>query len=58
MPPEIAAAIPLLRQLLGAMGVPVFSVAGVEADDVLGTLAVRGVPVRAAAACTAHRPGA
>lgn len=45
MPEEIRSAIPLLRTLLGALAVPVFSVPGVEADDVLGTLAVRGVQV-------------
>ena len=32
------------------MGIPVFSVPGVEADDVLGTLAVRGTQVCARAA--------
>jgi DNA polymerase-1 len=33
--------LPLIRQVLEALAVPVLEVAGVEADDVIGTLAVR-----------------
>lgn len=43
MPPEIKAGIPLAKELLQAMGIPIFAVPGVEADDVLVTLGVRGV---------------
>jgi hypothetical protein len=46
MPAEIREAIPQLRSLLSALDLPVFNVPGVEADDVLGTLAVRGVQVQ------------
>jgi DNA polymerase-1 len=40
-PPPLVAQLGRLRELLAAFGVPVFQVAGVEADDVLATLASR-----------------
>jgi 5'-3' exonuclease len=40
-PQEVCAAVPLLRQLLSVAGIPHLTVAGVEADDVLATLACR-----------------
>lgn len=39
MPPELEAQLPRLHELLGAWGLPVLSRAGVEADDVMATLA-------------------
>jgi DNA polymerase I len=42
-PPEVIAATPQLRELLRAMGIAEITLPGVEADDVIGTLAVRGV---------------
>ena len=41
MPPEIKSNIPLLRRLVEAFDIPVLEVEGVEADDVIGTLAKR-----------------
>ncbi len=41
MPEELAEQLPRLRELLGAWGVPVIEKAGVEADDVMATLARR-----------------
>jgi DNA polymerase-1 len=38
-PNEILAAIPYIHKILAAMGIPELSVAGFEADDVIGTLA-------------------
>ena len=38
-PPELSAQLPLVMDILGAYGVPVYAVAGYEADDVMGTLA-------------------
>ena len=38
-PPELASQFPLIIELLKAMGLPVLQVEGVEADDVIGTLA-------------------
>ena len=40
MPPELQVQIEPLHALIKALGMPLFSVAGVEADDVIGTLAV------------------
>ncbi len=49
MPDELQAQIEPLHELVRAMGLPLLSVPGVEADDVIGTLAVRaaaaGTPV-------------
>ncbi len=49
MPDELAAQIEPLHELVRAMGLPLLQVPGVEADDVIGTLAVQaaghGMPV-------------
>ncbi|EIJ44174.1 DNA polymerase I [Beggiatoa alba B18LD] len=39
MPPELAEQIPVIHEIVQAMGFPLLSVSGVEADDVIGTLA-------------------
>ncbi len=39
MPPELAQQLPVVKELIAAMGWPVVGVEGYEADDVLGTLA-------------------
>ena len=41
MPPEIKDNLPLLKRLVRAFDIPVLEVEGVEADDVIGTLARR-----------------
>lgn len=41
MPEELATAIPYVKQLCHAMGIPVLEVPGYEADDIIGTLAHR-----------------
>lgn len=41
VPPELKSQFPLIIELLEARGIPVLQVTGVEADDVLGTLATR-----------------
>ncbi|MGD8641953.1 MAG: 5'-3' exonuclease H3TH domain-containing protein, partial [Gammaproteobacteria bacterium] len=41
MPPELSGQIEPLHQLIKAMGIPILVVDGVEADDVIGTLAVQ-----------------
>ena len=41
-PEDIIASVPYLCRLLKAMRIPVFEVAGYEADDVIGTLALKG----------------
>lgn len=38
-PEDIRAAVPIIKDILGAMHIPVLEVAGYEADDVIGTLA-------------------
>ena len=38
MPQELQEQAPLLKELLGAMGIPVVEQAGMEADDIIGTL--------------------
>src|ERR1700741_256543 len=43
MPSDLAEQIPLVHAACEAMGVPVLTFAGFEADDVIGTLAVKGV---------------
>lgn len=40
-PEDITASIPYIKRILGAYRIPVIEVAGFEADDVIGTLAVR-----------------
>lgn len=39
MPEELRQQVPVIKEVLGAMGIPIFSKAGLEADDILGTLA-------------------
>ncbi len=39
MPPELSAQLPVLLDMIRAMGLPLLQIAGVEADDVIGTLA-------------------
>ena len=46
-PDEFIAQIPLTREVLDALQVPVYAKEGYEADDVLGTLAVQGGRPRA-----------
>ncbi len=41
MPPDLAEQIPWVHQACEALGVPILTFAGYEADDVIGTLAVR-----------------
>ncbi len=41
MPEELREQVPLMKEVLSAMGVPVVTLAGYEADDILGTLAKR-----------------
>lgn len=40
-PPDLAAQFPLMIKLVEAFGIPMLSIPGVEADDVIGTLARR-----------------
>jgi 5'-3' exonuclease len=49
VPPTLVPQIPVLREVLAALGVPAVGVPGYEADDVLGTLAAReAAPVEVA----------
>ncbi len=41
MPPELHEQVPLLKELLAAMGIPTVEMSGMEADDIIGTLSVR-----------------
>lgn len=41
MPEELREQVPVLQEVLKAMQIPVITQAGIEADDILGTLAVR-----------------
>jgi len=41
MPEELATQFPLIERLLAALGIPVLSVPGVEADDVLASISLR-----------------
>ena len=41
MPQELHEQVPLLKELLAAMGIPAVEMAGMEADDIIGTLSVR-----------------
>lgn len=43
MPDEIREALPILYTMMGLMNLPLFRVPGVEADDVIATLAVRAL---------------
>ena len=40
-PEELASQFPLIKELLAAMGIPMLQIDGVEADDVIGTLATQ-----------------
>ena len=42
MPEELRQQVPLIKQMLGAMGICIVEKAGLEADDILGTIARRG----------------
>lgn len=39
MPDELAAQLPLLKEVLAAMGIKIIAIEGFEADDIIGTLA-------------------
>jgi DNA polymerase-1 len=41
MPPDLVDQVPLVHEACAAMGVPVLNLAGVEADDVIGTLSAQ-----------------
>lgn len=41
MPPDLASQIPIIHEIVRAMGWPLVMIGGVEADDVIGTLAVK-----------------
>ena len=41
MPPELHEQVPVIKEVLASMGVPILTKAGYEADDILGTLAGR-----------------
>ena len=41
MPPELAVQVPLIKEMLSAMGILTLELAGYEADDILGTVATR-----------------
>ena len=41
VPPELSSQFPVMRELIEALGLPVLQIDGVEADDVIGTLATR-----------------
>ena len=45
-PEDIRKAVPVIKQLLEAMNIPVLEVPGFEADDVIGTLSVMGEKAR------------
>lgn len=38
MPPELKEQVPMIQEMLDAMGIPIYKEAGYEADDILGTL--------------------
>jgi len=42
MPDELRAQVEPMMEIVSALGIPIIREAGVEADDVIGTLAVRG----------------
>ena len=41
-PEDIKSAVPVIKKIIEAYGIPILEVAGYEADDVIGTLALRG----------------
>jgi 5'-3' exonuclease len=54
-PPELPGQLPLIRELLGAAGLPVAEAAGYEADDVIGTIAAAAGPDERIAVVTGDR---
>lgn len=42
MPDELREQVPVMKEVLQAMGIPILEQAGLEADDILGTLAKKG----------------
>ena len=42
MPPELAMQMPILKDILGAMNIPILQLEGFEADDIIGTVARLG----------------
>ena len=42
MPPELAMQMPILKDVLGAMNIPILELEGFEADDIIGTVARLG----------------
>lgn len=42
MPPELAMQMPILKDILGAMNIPILELEGFEADDIIGTVARLG----------------
>ena len=45
MPEELASQMPLLKQILAAMNIPMYELDGWEADDLLGTISVTDAKV-------------
>ena len=43
MPEDLVPQVPYLKKMIEVLGIPAFEVAGYEADDLIGTLALRGV---------------
>ena len=41
-PEDIRQSVPYIKEILSAMGIPILQVSGYEADDVIGTLSVKG----------------
>ena len=41
MPEELAEQVPYIHRMIEAMGIPLLAIEGVEADDIIGTLAHR-----------------
>ncbi|MBR4992837.1 MAG: DNA polymerase I, partial [Lachnospiraceae bacterium] len=39
MPEELRMQVPLIKEVLGTMGIPIYFKEGIEADDILGTIA-------------------
>ena len=42
MPEELRSQVPIMKELLGLMGVTILTLEGFEADDIIGTMSVRG----------------
>ena len=41
MPDDLQIQFPLIKEIIGAYGIPIFQLSGYEADDIMGTLAVK-----------------